>query len=324
MSPADSGLAIKCLKSVPRAERQPALVLLPVPAPQHLVHRRLEVVVADPRPRHPARHRERGHVPFQQRLLRAGGVDPVHAHPRERQPVGEQLALRRPAVQPHQGRPEVDLGLGPRLLQLRHEPFQGLRRALLPRLDLRPAPGNVPRDVLIRRVHVMLIGQPGPDPPPGMPLLARRVQVLGQHRIDQRRHLIPHRRRPLGHLPRLRHRRRQRLVHRPPVHPVLPRDRPDPHPGPAVLPDQREQSHLVPSHLPLRERETAECSHYAPGSTACPATRRRVARHTPHGGSKSEENPQPRQPSRWVQISVVSGAISEWHGHSSGLMRPGA
>ena len=97
VSPADARLAVERLEPVPGPERRPAGVLLPVPALQHLAHRRRQVVIPDVHPRHPARHRERGHVPLQQRLLRARGIDPVHAHPGERQPVGEQMARRLPS-----------------------------------------------------------------------------------------------------------------------------------------------------------------------------------------------------------------------------------
>jgi hypothetical protein len=272
VSPADARLAVERLESVPGPERQPPGVLLPVPALQHLRHRRRQVVVADMLPRHPARHRERGHVPLQQRLLRARRVDPVHPHPGERQPVGKHLAGRLPAVQPDRHRPEIDLGLRPRLFQLRHEPIQAPRPPLPLGLDLRAAAGHVLRHVRVRHVRVVLVAQPHPGPPGGMPLLARRVQVLRQHRVDQRRHRVPRGRRPLRHLPRGRHRRRQRLPHRPPVHPVLPGDRPDPHPLPVILPDRSEQSHPVPSHPPPRERVTAECDHYPRSRTTCPAT----------------------------------------------------
>ena len=286
MSPADAGLAVESVETVPGPERQPAGVLLPVPALQHLAHRRRQVVVADVRRRHPARHRERGHVPLQQRLLRARGIDPVHAQARERQPVGEQLAGRVPAVHRDRDRPEVDLGLRPRLLRLRHEPLQALRLPLLLRLDLRAAPRHVLRHVGVRRMLAMLIGQPRPGPPGGMPLLARRVQVLDQHRVDQRGHRVPRGRRPLRDLPRGRHRRRQRLPHRPPVHPVLPGDRPDPHPLPTVLPDRSEQCHPVPSHPPSVSGKQQNVTTIRAAAPKVPQPARRVAGTSPTAGAK--------------------------------------
>lgn len=206
VSPADTRLAVERVEPVPGPESRPPGILLPVPALHHLAHRRRQVVIPDVHPRHPARHRERGHVPLQQRLLGARRVDPVHPEPRERQPVSEQVARRLPPVQHHRHRPEVDLGLGPRLLQLRHEPLQAPRLPLRPRLDLRPPPRHVLRHVGVRHLRVMLVPQPRPDPPRGMPLLARRLQVPGEHRVDQRRHTVPRRRRPLRHLPRSGHR----------------------------------------------------------------------------------------------------------------------
>lgn len=99
-------------------------------------------------------------------------------------------------------RPEVDLGLLPGLLLLRREPLQAPRPLPVARLDLRAAPRDALRDVGARRRRVVLVAQPRPDAPDGTPLLARRAQVLRQHRVDQRRDLIPRGRRPLRNLPR--------------------------------------------------------------------------------------------------------------------------
>ena len=132
-----------------------------------------------------------------------------------------------------------------------------------------------------------------------------------QHRVDQRRHRVPRGRRPLRHLPRGRHRRRQRLPHRPPVHPVLPGDRPDPHPLPVILPDHREQSHPVPSHPPSVSGKQHECDHYPRSRTTCPATspacRRKPA---PRRGQIRGELTAPPAP-RWSRIKGEGGAISE-------------
>ena len=96
----------------------------------------------------------------------------------------------------------------------------------------------------IRHLRVVLISQPLEDPPGGMPLLARRGQVLPQHLIDPPGHRLPDRRGPLRDLAIRRHRRRDRLPHRPAVHVILPRQRPDRHL--IALPveaDRREQLH---------------------------------------------------------------------------------
>ena len=213
---------------VPGTERQPPRCLGPVPAGQHLGHRRREVVIADMAPRHPARDIERRHVPLQEGLLRAGGKHPVHALPRERQPVGEQVAGRHLVGQHDAHRPEIHLRLGARLLGLRHVPRHAARPRPVLRLDLGPPRPRVPAHIRIRHRHLVLIGQPLPDPPRGMPLLTRRVQVLPQHRVDQPRHRSQHRGLPHRRLPRRRHRRRQRLPHHPPVHPMPARQRPHP------------------------------------------------------------------------------------------------
>jgi len=228
MSPADARPAVERLEPVPGPERGPAGRLGPVPAAQHLRHRRGQVVIPDMPPRHPAGHLERGHVPLEKGLLRAAGIHPVDALPGIREPVGEQLAGRHLASQHDAHRPEVHLRLGTGLLGLRHEPRHAARPRPVLRLDLGPPRPRVLAHIRIRHRHPVLISQPLPDPPRGMPLLPRRVQVLPQHRVDQRRHRVQHRGDPLRRLARRRHRRGQRLPHHPPVHPVLTRKRPDP------------------------------------------------------------------------------------------------
>jgi hypothetical protein len=47
--------------------------------------------------------------------------------------------------------------------------------------------------IRVRHLRVALIGQPLEDAPDGMPLLARRGQVLGQHLIDPPRRGLLHR-----------------------------------------------------------------------------------------------------------------------------------
>jgi hypothetical protein len=75
----------------------------------------------------------------------------------------------------------------------------------------------------VRHLRAVLIGQPLEDPPGGMPLLARRGQVLPQHLIDPPGHRLADRRRPRRDLAIRRHRRRDRLPHRAAVHVILAR-----------------------------------------------------------------------------------------------------
>jgi len=90
----------------------------------------------------------------------------------------------------------------------------------------------------------VLIGQPLEDAPGGMPLLARRGQVLPQHVIDPPGHHLADRRGPHRDLAVRRDRRRDRLPHRAAVHVILARQRPDRHPVPLpVEADRREQLH---------------------------------------------------------------------------------
>jgi hypothetical protein len=75
-------------------ERGPAGRLGPVPAGQHLRHRRGHVVIPDMPPQHPAGHLERGHVPLEKRLLRAGRI--VCARPSRRTTAGTRTGGRPP------------------------------------------------------------------------------------------------------------------------------------------------------------------------------------------------------------------------------------
>ena len=52
--------------------------------------------------------------------------------------------------------------------------------------DLGPALGDVVAHRGIRHLELMLVDQPGQHPPRSVTLLAGRIQILAQHRIDQR------------------------------------------------------------------------------------------------------------------------------------------
>ena len=154
----------------------------------------------------------------------------------------------------------------------------------------------------IRHLRAVLTGQPLEDPPGGMPLLTRRGQVLPQHLIDPPGHRLPHRRGPHRDPAIRRHRRADRLPHRPAVHVILPRQRPDRHAVPLpVKADRREQLHspLHPAPPDQEEHPTQprsaqppQMSRNTPGvSPATPAVRGQIRRELP-----------PPRYSRWGQI----------------------
>lgn len=127
--------------------------------------------------------------------------------------------------------------------------------------DLRPPPRQV---VTHRRVgdplHLVLGHQPIEDPLVGMTLLAGRVQVHPQHRIDRRFERIQPGLARRRLLTRLRPRRSQRFSHRTTVHPVLTAQRTDAHTlDPRVPPDRSKHLNLGhPRHLrSLTSRSTS-------------------------------------------------------------------
>jgi len=134
---------------------------------------------------------------------------------------------------------EVHLSLGARQVRLRHRDLHLLQA------KLGAAAGHIPRHRHLRHRGTMLGHQPLPDPPRGMPLLTRHLPVRQQPPVDHlpvriNRRLWPPRVRPA----RRRHRRLQRLPHRPPVHVMTIGQFPDRGSvDPAVLPDLLEQLH---------------------------------------------------------------------------------
>ena len=229
MSAVQPRLAIKRLEPVPGPERGPAGRLGPVPAGQHLRHRRGQVVIPDMPPRHPAGHLERGHVPLEKGLLRAGGIDAVHPLAGIRQPVGEQVAGRHLTGQHDAHRPEIHLRLGTRLLGLRHVPRHAARPppAAPPRSPPAAAPrtGTRTNTTPASRAHRPAAARSAARyaaacaARPGPPAASRRSAPPPSPAPG---------RLPLRRLARRRHRRGQRLPHHPPVHPVPARQRPDP------------------------------------------------------------------------------------------------
>ena len=313
VSPADARLAVERVEPVPGPERQPAGVLLPVPALEHLRHRRRQVVVADVRPRHPAGHRERGHVPLQQRLLRAGRVDPVHAHPGERQPVGEQVAGRLPPVQLDRDRPEVDLGLRPRLLQpaARTPPGSPPAPSAPPRSPGGGGPRTWPRTSTTRPRRARRAAAPRP----AWRYAAACAARPGPRRASRRSAAPP---RPARATPAP-----APSAERAPATPAPPAPSagaprasgrsPGP-PSPAGDPPGPQRT-VPPCPVPSapRERVTAECDHYPRSRTTCPATSPACRRKPAHGRgqirgelTRPARSPvEPNQRRRWGHFRVT-------------------
>ena len=205
MRPLDTGMAVKRLEAMMGTKRHPTPRLGAVAAEQHPRHRSYEVVVTDVEHRRPAEHLESSLVAFQERLLPLGCVGPMDSLAGERQPHGEQENL---GADPRQVDPqirEVDLALGARLMGLRDE--RVLRPLAGRRPDLRPAFRDVVPHRRIGQIgQLMLIHEPRQDPAGGVTLLARRGQILSQHRVDQNLRRIQLRSRPHRRLPLRRHR----------------------------------------------------------------------------------------------------------------------
>lgn len=216
--PFNAGTAVEHVEAVVRAEQHPPVRLDPGPAGQHPRHRSFQVVVTDVHERDPAELLERVAVAVQERLLRTRRVSPVDSLTRVRQPQREQEHL---GLHPGQHDPqigEVDLGLRAGRVGLRDEHLGQLPA----RLGGDPWPGfpHIVTDRGVRDHQLVLIQESFPDPQRGVTLLPRGVQVLPQHRVDQRLDRVQHRGGTDRHLPRRRLGRRERLADRAPVHPV--------------------------------------------------------------------------------------------------------
>lgn len=163
---------------------------------------------------------------LQERLLALGGERAVHCFARVRQPQGEQEDLGADPVEVDPEIREVDLGLRGGRVQLRDESL--LRGPAGFSEDLRAAPRDVvPHRGVGQLAHRVLVDQPGPDPPGGVTLLARRDEVLAQPAVDDRLRRVQLRRGERAWLAWWRGRRVQRLAHRAPVHPVPGGELPD-------------------------------------------------------------------------------------------------
>ena len=150
-----------------------------------------------------------------------------------------------------------------------------------------------------------------------MPLLARRVQVRPQHPVDQRRDRAPARATPApgpsaGPAP---------ATPAPPAPsagaPRAPGRSPGP-PSPAGDPPGSPRT-VPPCPVPsaLRDREAAECDHYARSRTTCPATSPACRRNQPHGRGQirgelirpARSQVEPNQRRRWSHFRVTRPPI---------------
>ena len=247
----------------------------------------------------------------------------VHRLARVRQPQREQEALGHLSVQAHPQIGEVDLGLRAGRMALRHEPGHHPGPGGVPggrlRHQLRTAAVHVLRDIGVRHPGVVLGLQPREDPPGGVPLLARRGQVLDQHRVDHLAHRVEHQRAPRRALARRRDRRGDRLPHRAPMHRILLRQRPDRHlVALPVEPDRRVELHPRPHPGPCDIERTDEHRqiHDPPEPAHHRATRRRVADRHHRGWGQSrvlrphrhrpEVGPEPRRTVGPVQSATAN------------------
>ncbi len=189
-------------------------------------------------------------VAFEERLLAAGGEDPVDRLARDRHPEREQHAGDGLTSQVDHDLAEVDLSLGARPVGLREEHLRGTSAGLFP--DLRLAVGDVGPDDLVRNVsHAVLVEQTVIDLPDGVPLLAGRVEISPQDIVDRRLERIKLRTPRRHRLARRRQRRRHSRADRAPPHPILLLDRPARHPRSGIAADRREQLDLRhPRHRP--------------------------------------------------------------------------
>jgi hypothetical protein len=151
-------------------------------------------------------------VAFQERFLRLGGERDMKRPARAGQPEHEQPQLQQCPGDHRVELAEVDFGLGSRQVRLRHadpDPVQA---------ELGFAAGHIPGHRHLRQRGAVLGDQPLPDPPRGMPLLARHLPVGQQPAVNNRCVCVDRRPGPLRvALARRRHRRVQGLPHGPPV-----------------------------------------------------------------------------------------------------------
>jgi len=108
-----------------------------------------------------------------------------------------------------------------------------------------PTVAHIPADLTLGNDRPMLLNEALPDTTSGVTLLARRIPIRHEPRVDQRA-IHPELRRRPRHRPPLdrRHRRRERLTDSPPVNTMTRRQRVDREALPIPIPpDLLEQLH---------------------------------------------------------------------------------
>ena len=151
----------------------------PVPASQHALHRRLQVVVADPA-RHAAHLLKGADMAVEERLLGLVQIHPVKPLAGRGEAEHEHPALREHAVEPEGEPPEVDPTLGAGRMPLRHLHLHQHHR--LPAAHL----GDVATHRRLAHLSLMLIDEALPHPSSGVPLLTRRLPICLQPGVDRR------------------------------------------------------------------------------------------------------------------------------------------
>ncbi len=189
------------------AQRHEAVRLHPAAAFQHFCHGGAQIVVADGL-KDAAEELKGADVALQEGLL---GLAPEGLHeagPREAGAHQEEVDGAALAAQADLGLAPVDLGLGGRVVDQRHESFVDQDA------ELGPALAHVAADLALGYLRAVLVDQPFIDAVGGMSLLGRRLAVGDQPSIDR----LPVRaqrrcRSPSRLLSRRRQRRLQRLAH---------------------------------------------------------------------------------------------------------------
>jgi len=224
--------------------------------------------------------------------------------PRARQPHHEHPQLDQRAGDHRMELPEVDLRLGTGQVRLRDRDLD------LVQAQLGATAGDIPRHRHLRQRGAMLGDQPLPHPPGSMPLLPRHALVRHQPPVDDLRIRANRRARPRRiNLPRRRHRARQRLAHRPPVHVMLCSQLPYRQPAsPLVPPDLLKQLHPRPRHpRPPRRQQRRENQNQGGAKIRddTPPTTQRGS--PPRRGQDSRRKPAQPGP---VQVTTLNAATS--------------
>jgi hypothetical protein len=152
------------------------------------------------------------------------GIAEVERLPRMRQPQTKHVELDHLPGDRGGELTKIHLRLGRRRMSLRHQHLAAVG------VDLSPQPRHQIPHRRLPDSRVFLLHQPLPNPAGGMPLLLGRRPVLDQPSSNKINIRAGRRSQPLRHLPSRRRGIRQRLTHRPPVHPMTLRQRPNRHP----------------------------------------------------------------------------------------------